>query len=96
MKVIGINASPRRRANTQTLVESILDGASEKGAETRLVNLSRFHWGQGIMSFSINMEQILIGIRQEMIQRYWKKPKHMVLGFYHQINIINFISQSIE
>jgi multimeric flavodoxin WrbA len=39
MKVIGINASPRKRANTQTLVESILDGASEKGAETRLVNL---------------------------------------------------------
>ena len=39
MKVIGINASPRKRANTQTLVESILDGAAEKGAETRLVNL---------------------------------------------------------
>jgi multimeric flavodoxin WrbA len=39
MKVIGINASPRKRANTQTLVESILNGAAEKGAETRLVNL---------------------------------------------------------
>jgi multimeric flavodoxin WrbA len=39
MKVIGINASPRKKANTQTLVEAILAGASEKGAETRLVNL---------------------------------------------------------
>ena len=39
MKVIGINASPRKRANTQTLVESILNGAAERGAETRLVNL---------------------------------------------------------
>jgi multimeric flavodoxin WrbA len=42
MKVIGINASPRKRANTQTLVESILNGAAEKGAETRLVNLREF------------------------------------------------------
>ena len=39
MKVIGINASPRKKANTQTLVEAVLDGAAERGAETRLVNL---------------------------------------------------------
>jgi len=39
MKVLGINASPRKRANTQTLVEAMLSGAEEKGAETRLVNL---------------------------------------------------------
>jgi multimeric flavodoxin WrbA len=39
MKVIGINASPRKKANTQTLVERILEGAAEGGAETRLVNL---------------------------------------------------------
>ena len=39
MKVIGINASPRKKANTQTLVEAVLAGAAESGAETRLVNL---------------------------------------------------------
>ncbi len=39
MKVIGINASPRKRANTQTLVEAVLEGAAENGAETRLVHL---------------------------------------------------------
>ena len=39
MKIIGINASPRKKANTQTLVEAVLEGATEKGAETRLVNL---------------------------------------------------------
>ena len=39
MKVIGINASPRKKANTQTLVEAILNGAAEEGADTRLVNL---------------------------------------------------------
>lgn len=39
MKVIGINASPRKNANTQTLVEAVLRGAATKGAQTRLVNL---------------------------------------------------------
>ncbi len=39
MKVIGINASPRKEANTQTLVEAMLSGAEDKGAETKLVNL---------------------------------------------------------
>ncbi|MFO7559391.1 MAG: flavodoxin family protein [Desulfobacterales bacterium] len=39
MKVLGINASPRKKANTQTLVEAVLEGASEKGAQTRLANL---------------------------------------------------------
>ena len=43
------------------------------------------------MNFSINMEQVLIGNRQEMIQRYWEKLKHMVLGLCHQLNIINLI-----
>ena len=39
MKVIGINASPRKKANTQTLIEAALAGAADKGADTRLVNL---------------------------------------------------------
>jgi multimeric flavodoxin WrbA len=39
MKVIGINASPRKNANTQTLVEAVLAGAEKNGAQTRLVNL---------------------------------------------------------
>lgn len=39
MNVIGINASPRKNANTQTLIEEVLRGAAEQGADTRLVNL---------------------------------------------------------
>jgi len=39
MKVIGINSSPRKKANTQTLVEAVLAGAEKNGAETRMVNL---------------------------------------------------------
>ena len=39
MKVMGFNGSPRRGANTQTLLEAVLKGAARNGAETRLVNL---------------------------------------------------------
>jgi hypothetical protein len=39
------------------------------------------------MSFSINMEQILIEIRQEVIQRYWEKRKQLVLGLRYQLKI---------
>lgn len=39
MKVMGINASPRKKANTQTLVETVLEGAAENGAKTRMVHL---------------------------------------------------------
>ena len=39
MKIIGINASPRKGANTQTLVEAILSGARDKEADTYLINL---------------------------------------------------------
>lgn len=40
MKVIGFNGSPRKKANTVTLIEAVLKGAADKGAETRLVNLN--------------------------------------------------------
>jgi len=39
MKILGINASPRKKANTHTLVGAVLEGAEQKGAQTRLVNL---------------------------------------------------------
>jgi multimeric flavodoxin WrbA len=41
MKVIGINASPRKGANTATIVETVLKGAAGKGAETKLVDLRK-------------------------------------------------------
>lgn len=43
MKVIGFNGSPRKNANTVTLVEAVLKGAADKGAETRLVNLNELN-----------------------------------------------------
>lgn len=43
MKVIGINASPRKGANTATLVETVLKGAEGKGAEAKLVHLHKLN-----------------------------------------------------
>ncbi len=40
MKVIGFNGSPRKNANTATLVQAVLKGAASKGAETRYVHLN--------------------------------------------------------
>ncbi|PWR74728.1 flavodoxin family protein [Methanospirillum lacunae] len=39
MKIIGIASSPRKGANSQTLVEHILSGAEKAGAKTELVRL---------------------------------------------------------
>jgi len=43
VKVIGFNGSPRKNANTATLVETVLKGAASKGAETRLVHLNELN-----------------------------------------------------
>ena len=43
MKVIGFNGSPRKNANTVTLIEAVLKGAADKGAETRLVNINEIN-----------------------------------------------------
>ena len=39
MKAIGINGSPRKGWNTQTLIKKALQGAAVAGAETELINL---------------------------------------------------------
>jgi len=39
MKIMGIASSPRKGGNSQTLVEHILAGAREAGAETELIRL---------------------------------------------------------
>lgn len=43
MRVIGIVGSPRKNGNTAILVERILAGAAEAGAETKVYNLNELH-----------------------------------------------------
>ena len=40
MKVIAICGSPRKKGNTFTMLNEILAGAAEKGAETRMIHLN--------------------------------------------------------
>ena len=40
MKILGINSSPRgKNSRTLKLVNAVLDGAKERGAETELVDI---------------------------------------------------------
>jgi multimeric flavodoxin WrbA len=44
MKVIGIVGSPRKNGNTNTLVQQVLEGAVEAGAETRTFLLNEMNY----------------------------------------------------
>ncbi|ARC86317.1 NADPH-dependent FMN reductase family protein [Clostridium argentinense CDC 2741] len=52
MKVIAINGSPRKNANTATLLRKALEGASSQGAETELINLYDFNYKGCISCFA--------------------------------------------
>lgn len=52
MKVIAINGSPRKNANTSTLLKKVLEGASSQGAETELINLYDFNYKGCISCFA--------------------------------------------
>ena len=43
MKVVGFVGSPRKGGNTEIMVEKILKGASESGAETEIFNLNKLN-----------------------------------------------------
>jgi len=43
MKVLGISTSPRRRQNTEKLIEKVLEGSASSGAETELYTISEKH-----------------------------------------------------
>lgn len=49
MKILAINGSPRKKKNTGTLLQCVLEGAAKAGAETSLVQLADLHFG-GCMS----------------------------------------------
>jgi multimeric flavodoxin WrbA len=40
MKIIGVSGSPRKDGNTSTMLNEILEGAAEKGAETRMFHIN--------------------------------------------------------
>jgi len=41
VKILGLEGSPRKNGNTEKLVKTILDGATEKGADTTFYKLAK-------------------------------------------------------
>ena len=56
MKVIGINGSPRKKWNTATLVNKVLEGAASEGAETELINLYDLNYKGCISCFACKLK----------------------------------------
>jgi multimeric flavodoxin WrbA len=56
MKVIAFNGSPRKKWNTATLLEKVLEGAWSQGAETELVHLYDLNYKGCISCFACKMK----------------------------------------
>lgn len=56
MKVIAINASPRKTWNTFTLLNKALEGAKTKGAETEIINLYDLNYKGCISCFACKLK----------------------------------------
>lgn len=52
MKIIAINGSPRKKDNTATLLEKALEGAANKGAQTKLIHLYDLNYKGCLSCFS--------------------------------------------
>ena len=56
MKVLAINGSPRKKWNTATLLNNVLEGAASCGAETDLIHLYDFDYKGCISCFSCKLK----------------------------------------
>jgi len=56
MKVIAINGSPRKKWNTATLLEKVLEGAASEGAETELIHLYDLNFKGCISCFACKLK----------------------------------------
>jgi multimeric flavodoxin WrbA len=52
MKVIAVNGSPRKQWNTGTLLNNVLEGAREQGAETEIVHLYDYDYRGCVSCFA--------------------------------------------
>ena len=52
MKIIAFNGSPRKKWNTATLLEKVLEGAASNGAETELIHLYDLNYKGCISCFA--------------------------------------------
>jgi len=55
MNIVAINGSPRKNANTATLLKHALAGAEKNGAQTELVHLYDFNYTGCVSCFACKL-----------------------------------------
>ncbi len=82
MKVIAINGSPRKSGNTATMLQKVLDGAAEKGAETRMIHLNSIDMKgcQGCLACRDNLGECAYKDDFQDILKAMKECDAVVLG----------------
>jgi len=55
MKILAINGSPRKNANTATLLKKALDGAEKNGAETEMIHLYDLNYKGCVSCFTCKL-----------------------------------------
>lgn len=60
MKIIAVNGSPRKKWNTQILLEKFLEGAEETGAKTEMINLYDIQYKGCISCFACKLKGNLL------------------------------------
>ncbi len=82
MKVIGLVGSPRKNSNTQIMVDEILKGASEAGAETKVFNLDEMDINpcKACMYCKENKGECAIDDHMQMLYQEIKESNAFVLG----------------
>jgi multimeric flavodoxin WrbA len=72
MRVLGIGGSPRSNANSQALVQAILDGAGEAGCETEAVQLKDYTFSSCIGCERCRKDKACTGLNDGMSLLYSK------------------------
>jgi multimeric flavodoxin WrbA len=82
MKVVGFVGSPREGGNTNVMVEEILKGASENGAETEIFNLNKLNIKpcQACMHCKSNEGECATDDDMQTVYKEIKESKAFVLG----------------
>ncbi len=80
--VLGLSGSPRKGANTDTLVKAVLAGAKEAGARTRFLNLSELKIGPCIACYYCRKHRGKCATKDDMqkVYRALKAADAWVIG----------------
>lgn len=82
MKILGFNGSPNEKGNTYVLMEGILNGAKENGADTQIFNLNKMKIKgcQSCMACKQGTNQCSINDDMKSLYEEIKKSDGIIIG----------------